>query len=147
LAGKSLIFYGLGNFLHHGTANMTHNPICLDYGLMARVHLRKGADGKLALRAVEAIPVTDTHFRPRRLPPEQSAARVHVLNYLAADLDDRDTRARGVKFTPQQDGRGLFCLPGANKEPGRIGALCRNYAPPPPIPASLQPQIAASCAR
>ena len=64
--GSSLIFYGLGNFLHHGTADITGKGICRDYGLMARVHLKHGADGKLELRAVEAIPVTDTHFRPRR---------------------------------------------------------------------------------
>ena len=38
----SLIFYGLGNFLHLGTANMTSSGICRDYGLLARVHLRRG---------------------------------------------------------------------------------------------------------
>jgi hypothetical protein len=80
----SLIFYGLGNFLHLGTANMTSSGVCRDYGLMARVHLRR-IDGKLAVRAVEAIPVTDTHYRPRRLSGEQGAARVHALNYLAGD--------------------------------------------------------------
>ena len=147
IAGHSLIFYGLGNFLHHGTADMTRNDICRNYGLMARIHLRKAADGKLVLRAVEAIPVTDTHFRPRRLPPAESTARLHALNYLGSTLDDAGGQARGVRFTPQPDGSGLFCLPGANKEPGRIGALCRHYAPPPPIPASLHAQITASCAR
>jgi poly-gamma-glutamate synthesis protein (capsule biosynthesis protein) len=147
LAGKSLIFYGLGNFLHHGTADMTRNDICRNYGLMARIHLRKGANGKLALRAVEAIPVTDTHYKPRRLPPAESTARIHALNYLGSTLGDSAERAQGVRFTPQRDGSGLFCLPGANKEPGRIGDLCRNYAPAPPIPASMQAQIAASCAR
>jgi poly-gamma-glutamate capsule biosynthesis protein CapA/YwtB (metallophosphatase superfamily) len=147
IAGHSLIFYGLGNFLHHGTANMTHNDICRNYGLMARIHLRKGADGKLVLRAVEAIPVTDTHFRPRRLPPAESAKRLYALNYLGSTLDDPEGQAHGVRFTPQRDGTGLFCLPGAGKDPGRIGALCRHYAPAPPIPASMRAQIAASCAR
>src|SRR5580704_14002958 len=71
MAGRSLIFYGLGNFLHHGTANMTGNDICHNYGLMGRIHLRKGADGHFEIRAVEAIPVTDTHFKPRRLTGEQ----------------------------------------------------------------------------
>ena len=70
IAGQSLIFYGLGNFLHQGTADMNGKGVCRDYGLMARVHLKKAADGKLKLRAVEAIPVTDTHFRPRRLTGE-----------------------------------------------------------------------------
>ena len=41
LDGKSLIFYGLGNFLHPGTAEMTRFGICRDYGLMAKVHLAR----------------------------------------------------------------------------------------------------------
>ncbi|KAB2912098.1 MAG: CapA family protein [Hyphomicrobiaceae bacterium] len=147
MAGRSLIFYGLGNFLHLGTANMTRNGPCRDYGLMARVHLRKAADGRLAIRAVEAIPVTDTHYRPRRLTGEQGAVRVHVLNYLAGTLDDAAGKARGLRFTPQSDGSGLYCVPGADKDPGRIGALCRRYRPAPAIPATLLPRIASDCSR
>jgi poly-gamma-glutamate synthesis protein (capsule biosynthesis protein) len=147
LAGSSLIFYGLGNFLHLGTANMTSSGICRDYGLMAKVHLRKAADGKLAIRAVEAVPVTDTHFRPRRLTGAQGNARVHALNYLAGTLDDAAGKARGLRFTPQSDGSGLFCVAGADKDPGRIGALCRNFQAAPAIPSTLQSQIAASCSR
>ena len=86
IAGQSLIFYGLGNFLHQGTADITNKGVCRDYGLMARVHLKKAADGKLKLRAVEAIPVADTHFRPRPLTGEDGAARIHALNYLDSDL-------------------------------------------------------------
>ncbi len=145
LAGGSLIFYGLGNFLHHGTANMTQKGICRDYGLMARVHLRRASDGRLFLRAVEAIPVTDTHYRPRRLAGRKGAARIHALNYLASTIDSAKDGTRGVRFTPQGDGSGLYCLPGAAKEGGRIGALCRRYAPAPPIPTSLRGAIAASC--
>src|SRR3546814_6039993 len=37
LNGKSLIFYGLGNFLHPGTAEMTRLGMCRDYGLMAKI--------------------------------------------------------------------------------------------------------------
>lgn len=147
LAGDSLIFYGLGNFLHHGTANMTQKGICRDYGLMARVHLRKSSDGRLVLRAVEAIPVTDTHFRPRRLKGPKGTARIHVLNYLAGTLDSTKDGTRGVRFTPQGDGSGLYCLPGAEKEGGRIGALCQHYAPAPPVPSSLRGAITASCRR
>lgn len=146
-AGGSLIFYGLGNFLHHGTADMTAKGICRDYGLMARVHLKKAPDGKLKLRAVEAIPVTDTHYRPRRLAGEKGAARVHALNYLASTLDDAETGARGLRFTPQRDGSGLYCVPGADGDGGTIGALCQRHAPPPPIPSTLRRSIAASCSR
>lgn len=147
LTRGSLIFYGLGNFLHHGTADITGKGICRDYGLMARVHLKKAADGKLVVRAVEAIPVTDTHFRPRRLTGDAGAAHVHALNYLGATLDDPETGAQGLRFTPQRDGSGLYCVPGAESDGGRIGALCQRYAPAPPIPVSLRSAIAASCSR
>jgi len=145
IAGGSLIFYGLGNFLHLGTANMTAKGICRDYGLMARVHLKKAADGKLRLRALEAIPVTDTHIRPRRLTGRKGQARIHALNYLAATLDDAAAGARGVRFTPQADGSGLFCVAGAKADGGTIGALCKDYTPAPAIPASLRGAIASSC--
>ena len=147
IAGNSLIFYGLGNFLHHGTANMTQKGICRDYGLMARVHLREASGGGLLLRAVEAIPVTDTHYRPRRLTGRKGAARIHVLNFLASTLDSAKDGTHGVRFTPQADGSGLYCLPGAAKESGRIGALCKRHMPAPPIPSSLRGAIAASCRR
>jgi poly-gamma-glutamate capsule biosynthesis protein CapA/YwtB (metallophosphatase superfamily) len=146
IAGKSLIFYGLGNFLHQGTADMTGKGICRDYGLMARVHLKRAKSGKLELRAVEAIPVTDTHFRPRRLTGESGAARIHALNYLDAELGD-GASARGVLFTPQADGTGLYCLPGADNDGGTIGALCKGYQSAPPIPGNLRGPIASSCAR
>lgn len=147
LAGKSLIFYGLGNFLHHGTANITVNGLCRDYGLFARVYLAPGPDRKLAVKAVEAIPMTDTHRKPRRLPAQAGIARIHVLNYLAATLDDPATGARGLRFVPQSDGSGLYCVPGAEAVAGRLGALCQNYKSLPPIPDGLRGQIAASCSR
>jgi poly-gamma-glutamate synthesis protein (capsule biosynthesis protein) len=147
IAGNSLIFYGLGNFLHHGTADMTGKGVCRDYGLMARVHLKEGKGGKLSLRAVEAIPVSDTHFRPRRMTGVAGATRIHALNYLAATLDDDQTEARGLRFTPQNDGSGLYCVADAQKDGGRIGALCKGYRPAPPIPEDARGAIASSCAR
>ncbi len=143
IAGKSLIFYGLGNFLHQGTADITGKGICRDYGLMARIHLKKAADGTLKLRAVEAIPVTDTHFRPRPLTGKAGAARIHALNYLSSDLGGE----RGVGFTPQPNGTGLYCVAGADKNGGKIGALCKGYSPAPPIPGEFIGSIANSCAR
>ncbi len=145
--GKSLIFYGLGNFLHHGTANMTRNAICRNYGLFARVHLVEADTGELEIKAVEAIPITDTHRKTRRLTGQRGIARIHALNYLAATLDNTKTGARGLRFSPQKNGTGLYCLPGAETLPGKIGTLCKGYRAPPPIPATLRRQIASSCSR
>lgn len=144
----ALIFYGLGNFMHHGTADITGNHVCRSHGLFARVHVAQGADGTWRTRAVEAIPVTDTHIAPRRYASaEQSHYRVHALNYLGETLDSPSSGAKGMRFTPQPDGSGLYCVAGAATDGGRIGALCKSWKPAPPVPASLRGAIAASCAK
>lgn len=147
-ANGALIFYGLGNFMHHGTANITGNHVCRSYGLFARVHVAEGADGKWRTRAIEAIPLTDVHISPRRYASvEQSHYRVHALNYLGETLDDAASGARGMRFTPQPDGSGLYCVDGAAGDGGRIGALCKGWKPAPPVPGSIRGAIAASCAK
>jgi poly-gamma-glutamate synthesis protein (capsule biosynthesis protein) len=146
VANKSVIFYGLGNFLHHGTANITGNAICRNYGLMAKVYLRKMPDGHLETKAIVAIPVTDTHMRPRRFNPKAGAAHIHALNYLGSLLDNAADGAVGVRFTPQEDGSGLYCFPDAGAAKDRIAKLCEHYTPAPPIPAALRGQIEGSCA-
>ncbi len=147
MRGKSLIFYGLGNFLHHGTANITGKGLCRDYGLFARVHLMKAAGGHFEVKAVEAIPMADTHRKTRRMIGDSGIARVHVLNYLASTLDDAASGAKGLRFTPQKNGSGLYCVAGAEKIAGSIGTLCRGYTPAPAIPEGLRGSIASSCSR
>ena len=147
MRGKSLIFYGLGNFLHHGTANITGKGVCRDYGLFARVYLAKGTGGHWVIEAVEAVPMTDTHRKTRPLTGDSGAARVHALNYLASTLDSDASGARGLRFTPQSNGSGLYCAAGASKLGGAIGVLCKSYTPAPPIPEGLRGSIAASCSR
>lgn len=142
--GNSVIFYGLGNFLHHGTANMGKKGICKDFGVVGRVHLRKASDGKLITRAVEVIPVTKMHIRPERLPAKASADRIHALNYLASKLP---SGAEGMRFQIQKNGNGLYCFKGASKDPGRVGKLCRGYRGAGAIPSFLAGKIANSCAR
>ncbi len=59
------IFYGLGNFLHPGTAELKRFGICRDYGLMAKVHLAR-IDGAWRVEAIEAIPLANTQAHPER---------------------------------------------------------------------------------
>lgn len=125
--GGKLIFYGLGNFLHLGTQDMSRNDKCRDYGLVARVHIAQVAGGHLAARAVEVVPITDTHLAPRPMEAKQAARRIAVLNGLARGLDDDQADARGLRFVTQADGSGLYCFPDAWLEPGRIGKLCRGW--------------------
>jgi len=143
-AGNSLIFYGLGNFLHPGTAEMTRFGVCRDYGLMAKVHLAK-LEGDWKVEAIEAIPLTKTHMRPERFPVQQSVTRIYALNHLGAQLGDGIT-SEGVRFTPRKDGSGLYCTPGAEALGGRVGALCTGWQPAPAIPKKLSRQLASACA-
>lgn len=143
-AGKSLIFYGLGNFLHPGTAKMKRFGMCRDYGLMAKVHLAKEG-GAWSFAAIEAIALTGTHNQPARFSPEAGTRRIHALNFLGAQLGDQG-RAKGVRFTPRGDGSGLYCTKGASALKGKIGALCADWTPAPPVPAELAPQLRRACA-
>ncbi len=147
VAGKSVIFYGLGNFLHHGTADMTRKGICKDYGLLARLHLVRGADRRLQARAIEVVPLTQTHRRPAPIRGANGQARIHALNYLGTTLGRRDGTSTGVRFLPRKDGSGLYCFPGAANEKNSIGRLCRNWRRPPAVPAALKGRISASCSR
>lgn len=142
--GDSLIFYGLGNFLHPGTAEMKRFGMCRDYGLMAKVHLAKVEDA-WTVGAIEAIPVTDTHVRPARFSPQEGTRRIYALNYLGARLGD-GAGAEGIAFTPREDGTGLYCAAGAGELGGKISALCASWTPAPPIPAQLAQTLASACA-
>ena len=141
--GESLIFYGLGNFLHPGTAEMKRFGMCRDYGLMAKVHLAKTNDA-WTVGAIEAIPVTDTHVRPGRFAPQEGARRIFALNYLGQRLGD-GAGAEGITFTPREDGTGLYCAAGAEALGGKIGALCASWTPAPPIPAQLGAMLTSAC--
>ncbi len=142
--GNAVIFYGLGNFLHPGTAAMQRFGMCRDYGLMAKVHLAKfGEDWSVG--AIEAIPITNTHIRPERFSPQEGARRIFALNYLGHQLGD-SAGAEGIAFTPRGDGTGLYCAAGSELLGGRIGALCASWTPAPPIPERLVSSLAEACA-
>ena len=144
LDGKSLIFYGLGNFLHPGTAEMTRFGICRDYGLMAKVHLAR-IDGAWRVEAIEAIPLTNTQdASPSRSPPQEATKRIYALNHLAAGLDDEQGR-KGVRFTPQADGSGLYCADGAAGLGGKLGTLCQGWQQAAEPDKKLATKIAAAC--
>jgi poly-gamma-glutamate synthesis protein (capsule biosynthesis protein) len=142
LNGKSLIFYGLGNFLHPGTTEMTRFGICRDYGLMAKVHLARGGGWQVA--AIEAIPLTNTQIKPEALKPEEGTKRIYALNHLAAELDD-EKGAKGVRFTPRSDGSGLYCADNAAGLGGEIAALCQGWQAPGEPEKALAVKIENAC--
>ena len=143
LDGKSLIFYGLGNFLHPGAAEMSRFGMCRDYGLMAKLHLAR-IDGAWRPEAIEAIPLTNTQEKPEPLAAAEATKRIYVLNHLAAGLDD-EKGAKGVRFTPQADGTGLYCADGAAGLGGTLGNLCQSWQQAGEPDKKLASKIAAAC--
>lgn len=137
-----LIFYGLGNFLIRGAANMGKKPelrTCCDYGLLAKVHFLKGTDG-YKVGAVEAIPVFDMHRVARVLSPAEAGKRIEVLNALAEPLDDPSQDSVGVRFTIRDDGTGLFCTK-EGKAFSELASLCANYHGAAPVSAEVRQRV------
>ena len=122
--GKSLIFYGLGNFLHPGTAEMTRLGICRDYGLMAKVHLAR-IDGAWRVEAIEAIPLANTQTKPERFAAKNAETCIYALNHLSGGLDDAAKGAKGVRFTPQSDGSGSIAPTAPQRSAARSARSAR----------------------
>lgn len=140
-----LVLYGLGNLLHPGMQDMGRFDMCRDYGLFVRVHLAKGASGRMETRAIEAIPLTDMHLKAQPLLGDEGRLRIEVLNHLASDLDEPRANATGVRFVARPDGSGLYCTASAASEPGRIGALCKGWEAPTPPSREIARRIANAC--
>ena len=141
VAGKP-VFYGLGNFLHWGTQDMSRFDLCRDYGLVARVHLSAAPGERLTVRAIEALPITQAHKTPRLMGSEQGVARIHVLNHLANRIGPT-----GVRFAPQADGTGLYCAAGSERLAGLIGARCAAKPQITEPAPELAAKIAAACSK
>jgi poly-gamma-glutamate synthesis protein (capsule biosynthesis protein) len=147
------IFYGLGNFMLRGARDMGAEPAfagCRDYGLLARVHLRRMAPGaRLALRAIEIVPIRDMHRQPAAFAdPDQARHRVQVVNVLSARLEDATAPASGnALFATRADGSGLYCVDGAANDPDTVGQLCRGWSAPPLPAAAEQAEIMHACTR
>ena len=127
MAGNSLVFFGLGNFLHHGTANMNATGVCRDWSILARVHLVDNASGKLTVGAVQIIPIRNTHLQTERLPPQEASRRIAILNGLSARLDNTAKKTRGLRFVAGEDGSGLWCSAEARQATSPLATLCLGY--------------------
>lgn len=121
-----LIVYGLGNFLHQGTANMNGKGGCQDFSLVMRAHFVARKNSRPELAAVEVMPIRDTHFRAVALRGDQAARRIAVLNGFAGQFDDPAAGARGVRCVAQDDGTGIFCTKAAAINLA-TNALCQTF--------------------
>ena len=141
-----LVIYGLGNFLHHGTANMNGKGGCRDYSLIVRVHLAQKGSDKPQLAAIEALPINFTHLQTRRMKGAQAARRIAILNGLAAQFDNPKSGSRGVRFLTRRDGSGLFCTQAADQS-DETRALCEGYDEQLHAPRRTYARAVNSCGR
>lgn len=84
-AGRNrVIFYGLGNYLHLGTA-------AADYGLYGKLFFSPNAQGRLEAQALKLVALTQTHLaaRPHTVSGHQS--RIQKLNQLNISHFGNDT--------------------------------------------------------
>jgi len=149
------IFYGLGNFMLRGARDMGAVPEfagCRDYGLLARVHLRRLVPGgRFVLRAIEIVPIRDMHRQPAPFAdPVQAARRIDVVNVLSARLDDPSAavpETAHALFAARPDGVGVYCAAGAADDAPPVGALCRGWTAPLLPPPETQSEIMRGCVR
>lgn len=105
--GDRAIFYSLGNYLMLGAASLSGHGVATDYGLFGRAHFAWDARvHRLKLQAVEAIPLTQMHIRPKPFDARTAADRIGYLNQTSmTDLG----ASKAVQFKIRADGSGIAC--------------------------------------
>ncbi len=117
------VFYSLGNYLMLGAADTSRQPPGSDYGLMGKAHFGWDASARrLKVQAVEVIPLTQMHIKPRPLDARAAADRVSRLNSLSAS--DLGT-AKAMRFQLRQDGSGVACINQGLALSARAKAVCQ----------------------
>jgi hypothetical protein len=70
----------------------------------------------------------------------------HVaLRVVDEQRQGNDKGAKGVRFTPQSDGSGLYCADGAATLGGKIGTLCQNWLPAAEPDKPIAKKLADAC--
>jgi poly-gamma-glutamate synthesis protein (capsule biosynthesis protein) len=139
LTGNHLVLYGLGNFMHFGTQNMSRFDICRDFGVLVKVGVMHKANGTSQIETVEAVPLTGMHVATKPMTGDAAHTRLAVLNYLGARLDNEKDGTRGLRFAEQPDGSGLWC----NKD--ATDMRCKGWSEPALPSGALAQTIKAAC--
>ena len=138
-----LIFYGLGNFMHTGTQDMSRYGDCRDFGLYAKAYLWITAGEAPLIRAVELVPVRGMHAAPEALPPAAAAKRIAIVNAMNAAVADQG--AEPVRFDSTARGSGLACFGDQSRFEDELAARCRAAAGPRAAAPLVQKALPASC--
>lgn len=111
--GDSVIFYGLGNGIMRGAADITgkvQGGLLADFGLLVAVDVDVYPSGHPQLRTLEALPLVDMHKGPRALSDSEADRRLQTLNalsqqaFLEQDSNESvppNTRFKALSFAPK----------------------------------------------
>ncbi len=151
----------------HLNRQLKPSEVVVSQPALSQAYLSEAArpePGRFEVRAIEVVTLADMHSAARARSGEDGRTRIAVLNHLAAGLDrpaserpasegpasegpasEGPGEAIGVRFTPREDGTGLWCAPGAENDAGAIGAMCRQRHAPMASSPDLAHRIASSC--
>ena len=137
LDGKSLIFYGLGNFLHPGTAEMSRFGICRDYGLMAKVHLAQHRR-RLASRGHRGDPA-HRYANQAGASRRRGGDQAHLCAQPSRGRARRRARARRACASPRKPTARACIAPTAPPVSAERSALSARAGSRRPSPTSRSP--------
>lgn len=121
--GDNLILYGLGNFTHSGTQDMSRYGACRDFGLYAKVYISADASKSAAIRAVEVFPIRGTHAVPEAFPAMEAAQRIAMVNALNRLVTEKDRQPLWLDTTSRASG--LACFGDQSTYGDELAARCR----------------------
>ena len=123
-----LILYGLGNFMHSGTQDMSRYGACRDFGLYARAYLWSGRGQAPLIRAIEVFPLRGMHAVPEPMPAAEAARRIAILNALNAAVAGPGIPP--VRLEPTDGASGLACFGDQSAFGDELAARCRASTGP-----------------
>lgn len=138
-----LILYGLGNFLHTGTQDMSRYGACRDFGLYAKLYFWMVAGDAPRLRAVELFPIRDMHAVPEAMAREDAARRIAIVNAMNVALSGEG--AAPLRLETTNRGTGLACFGDQSPYGDELSARCHASAGPLQEAYLINKDLPASC--
>ncbi len=138
-----VIFYGLGNFMHTGTQDMSRYGSCRDFGLYAKAYLWLAPGEAPVIRALELLPVRGMHAVPEAMPPAEASKRIAIVN--AMNVAVAEAGVQPVRFDTTGNGAGLACFGDQPAFGDELSARCKAAAGPRAASPLVDRTLPASC--
>lgn len=138
-----LILYGLGNFMHSGTQDMSRYGACRDFGLYAKAYVWMAPGEAPVIRAVELFPIRGMHMAPEPLAPVEAARRIAIVNAMSAAVAGDGTASVHLEMTSRASG--LACFGKQTGYGDELSARCHAAAGPLQAARLVENSLPPSC--